>query len=146
MKPLVFSILIHAGKQKVWNTILGSQTYREWVNAGWPGAYADGKWAQGENIRFLSPGGGGTLAHIAEFRPYEYILADHTAVINSDGTEDFIGEQAKGWIGSTEAYSFKEKNGKTELSVEVHTAPEWEEMFSQGWPEALAKLKDVCEL
>jgi alpha-N-arabinofuranosidase len=81
------------------------------------------------------------MATIVELRPYEFILAKHIAVIGSDGTEDRDSDLAKGWIGTTESYTFTEKNGKTQLKVEINTSPDWEKMFSDGWPNALKKLK-----
>jgi uncharacterized protein YndB with AHSA1/START domain len=145
MKKLEFKIAIAASRKKVWDTMQDPKTFKEWVNAGWPGSYFEGKWKQGENLRFLSPGQGGTMATLVEHRPYEFTLAKHIAVINADGTEDRESDAAKGWIGSTEAYTFTEKNGTTELKVEILTYPEWETMFSNGWPGALGKLKEICE-
>lgn len=145
MKKLEFKIDIAASKQKVWDVMFNPKTYKEWVNAGWAGAYYEGDWKQGENLKFLSPGQGGTMATLVEHRPYEFILANHIAVIDSNGKEDYNSEVAKGWIGTTEAYSFAEKNGKTKLKVEINTNPEWEKMFADGWPNALAKLKEICE-
>jgi uncharacterized protein YndB with AHSA1/START domain len=146
MKKIEYKTEIAAKRDKVWNTMLQPDTYREWVNAGWPGARYEGNWKQGENIRFL--GGeqsGGTMASLIEVRQPEYIKAKHIAVINGDGSEDRTSEQAKGWIGTTEEYTFTEKNGKTELKVVVNTTPEWESMFNEGWPDALKKLKEICE-
>jgi uncharacterized protein YndB with AHSA1/START domain len=145
MKKLSFEINIAASRQKVWDTMLSPETYKEWVNVSWPGSRYEGNWKQGENMRFISPGQGGTLANLAEVRPNEFILAKHIAVLNPDLTEDRNSEIAKGWIGSTESYTFTEKNGKTELKVEVHTNPEWESMFAEGWPAALKKLKEMSE-
>ena len=145
MQKLEFSININADRQKVWDTMLHPTTYKKWVSVSWPGAYYEGNWKQGEDIRFISPGAGGTLAHLDDQQPYKHILARHIAVINSDGSEDRTSELAKGWIGTTEAYTFTEKNGKTEVKVEIETTPEWESMFSEGWPDALAKLKEICE-
>ena len=145
MKKLEFKIDITASKQKVWDTMFNPETYKEWVNVSWPGSYYEGNWKQGENLRFISPGQGGTLATLAECRPYEFILAKHIAVINADGTEDRDSEIARGWIGTTESYTFTEDNGKTELKTEMNTSPEWEKMFTDGWPKALAKLKEICE-
>jgi hypothetical protein len=132
MKKLEFKIEIAASRKKVEDTMLDPTTYKEWVNAGWPGADYQGIWKQGEDIRFISPGQGGTLAKLVEFKPYEYILAKHIAVINNDGSEDRDSDLAKGWIGSTESYTFTEKNGNTKLTVEINTNPEWESMFSEG--------------
>ena len=145
MKKLTFKIDIGASRKKVWDTMLNPVTFKEWANAGWPGAYFEGNWKQGEKIRFLSPGRGGTLAMLVEEKPYEFILAKHIAVIDSNGSEDRNSDEARNWIGTTEAYTFIEKNGKSRLQVEMSTAPEWEKMATDGWPKALAKLKEICE-
>jgi uncharacterized protein YndB with AHSA1/START domain len=145
MKKLEFKIDIAASREKVWDTMLGPETYKEWVNTSWPGSYYDGNWKQGEKLRFISPGQGGTLTTLVEHRLYEFILAKHIAVINPDGTEDRDSMVAKGWIGTIETYTFTENNGETELKVGIDTTPEWEKMFTDGWPNALAKLKEICE-
>jgi len=72
-------------------------------------------------------------------------LAKHIAVLKSDGSEDRDSREAKSWIGTTEAYTFREKNGSTELRTEMNVEPEWEKMLGDGWPKALAKLKELCE-
>src|SRR6266700_3509754 len=112
MKKLLFSIDIAASRQKVWNTMLNAATYPEWTKVSWPGSYFEGTWKQGENMKFISPGQGGTLATIAEQKPYEFILAKHIAVINKDGSEDRDSKIAKGWIGTTESYTFTKHKGK----------------------------------
>jgi uncharacterized protein YndB with AHSA1/START domain len=145
MKKLLFTVDIDASRQEVWETMLAADTYKEWSGAGWPGSYYEGTWKQGENLRFLAPNMGGSLIHLIEHRPYEYSFAKHIAAINPDGTEDRDSETAKGWIGATESYTFTEHNGKTTLEVEIHTNPAWESMFTDGWPKALAKLKEICE-
>ncbi|HYH56729.1 MAG TPA: SRPBCC domain-containing protein [Anseongella sp.] len=145
MKELEFKISIAADRQKVWNTMLGPETYKEWAGASWPGSYYEGEWKEGGNLKFVSPEGGGTMATIVESRPHEFILARHIAVINSDGTEDRDSEVAEGWVGTTEAYTFTQSNGRTELKVTIDTYPEWEGMFREGWPGALAELKKICE-
>ena len=145
MKKITFNIDIDAKAKKVWETMINAETYKEWTNVSWPDSYYEGEWKQGANVRFLSPEGGGTLATILEFKPYEFILAKHIAVINSDGTEDRDSDAAKNWIGTTESYVFAEQNGKTELSTEMNIDTEWEKMFTDSWPKAMAKLKEICE-
>jgi hypothetical protein len=144
MKKLESKINITASRQKVWDTMLGPETYKKWVNAAWPGSYYEGNWREGENIKFISPGQGGTLATLIECRPYEFILAKHIAVITSEGAEDRDSDAAKSWIGTTESYTFTENNGVTELKTVMKTNPEWEKMLAD-WPKALAKLKEICE-
>ena len=145
MKRLEFKTEIAADKKKVWNTMLNSETYKKWVEVAWPGSYFEGVWAKGEKVRFLSPGQGGTLAELKEQKPYETILAEQVAVINPDGSEDRDSKVAQGWIGTTERYTFQEKNGKTNLVVEINTPAAWAEMFEDGWPKALERLKQMCE-
>jgi hypothetical protein len=145
MKTLQSKIDIAASAKKVWDTMIKPDTYREWVNAAWPGSYYEGNWGPDQNVKFISPGQGGTLAQIVEYRPYEYILAKHVAVINADGTEDRESETAKNWIGTMESYTFHQHNDKTELETEMKTNPEWGQMFADSMPKALAKLKEICE-
>jgi len=145
MKTLEFNINIAASPEKVSKIMLEPATYKEWVNVSWPGSIYEGTWKKGGNLRFISQGQGGTLATLEEFKPNEFILARHIAVILSDGSEDTDSDMAKGWIGTTESYTFTEKNGGTELKVEIKTNPAWEKMFAEGWPKALDKLKELCE-
>lgn len=145
MKELVYTIAIHAGKQKVWQTMLAPDTYKEWVGAAWPGSLFEGKWGQGENLRFVSKDGAGTLATIVDYKLYDYLQAKHIAILLNGGIEDRDSDFAKGWIGTLESYTFTEQHGQTLLKVELNTKPEWAEMFNEGWPKALAKLKEICE-
>ena len=145
MKHLEFKTQIAADRQTVWNTMLHPETYKEWTNVSWPGSFYQGSWAQGQNIRFISSNGEGTLATIVEQNPYENILAKHIAVLQAGGTEDRDSDLAKGWIGTLERYIFREREGHTDLTITIDTKPEWESMFKEGWPNALAKLKEICE-
>ena len=62
------------------------------------------------------------------------------------GVEDRTSEEAKGWIGTLEKYTFTPHGNATELRVDMETNPEWEKMFNDGWPGALAALKKISEL
>lgn len=145
MEKLIFKTEIDANREKVWQTMLQPDTFKEWTNVSFPGTYYIGNWKQGEKIQFTGPGGGGTVATIDELKLFDHILARHTAVLNTDGTEDLDSDIAKGWIGTTERYSFTEQNGKTQITVEVHTTPEWAGMFNNSWPASLQELKKICE-
>lgn len=145
MKKLEFKTDIAASRKKVWDTMLNPETYKKWVDVSWPGSYYEGGWNKGERIKFLATSGEGTLAVLEEVQPHEYIFAKHIAVVGRDGTEDSSSDVAKGWVGTTEAYSFTDKNGKTEVKVEIETNPAWEKMFKDGWPAALEKLKEMTE-
>ena len=145
MNKLTFKKTIQAPKQKVWDIMLTHGTYEEWSGAGWEGSTYEGEWKQGENIRFISPSGEGTLVRIVELKPAQLIRAEHIAVLKKGGEKDRTSEAAKTWIGSKEDYFFNDINGITELTVEIFSNPEWEKMFTDGWPAALDKLKELCE-
>jgi uncharacterized protein YndB with AHSA1/START domain len=146
MKKLEFNIDINADVKKVYNTIIDPAKYKEWVSVSFPGSYFEGKWEQGENLRFLSPEGGGTLANLEEVKPNEYIAAKHVAVINKDGSLDKTSETAKGWVGTTEIYTLSKNKNGSHLKVEVgNLNPEWESMFADSWPKLLDKLKEMTE-
>lgn len=145
MKTLTFTTTIDAPKQKVWDTMLGKETYPKWIGAAWPGSGFSGDWSEGSEMRFEGEGGGGTAARITESRRPEFLSAEHYAVINEDGTFDQDSDMAKDWIGSTESYTFSEKNGKTELLVELSVPPDWVSEFEGNWPKGLQALKELAE-
>ena len=145
MKKLEYNISINAPAKQVWDTMLQPSTYVQWVGAAWPGSFYEGKWEQGKKIKFISENGSGTLAVIKELKLYEYLLAEHIAILGEGGIEDATSDMAKGWTGTTESYYFSGDDKTTHLNVEIMTNPAWEKMFNDGWPHALAKLKEICE-
>ncbi len=145
MEHLEYQIVISAPAKQVWNTMLQEETYRQWAGRSWPGSFYEGKWAEGEKIRFIGPDGSGTLAELVELKPYESVFARHIAVLGKGGTEDRTSDVAKGWMGTTEEYILREASGKTTLTVLIGTSPAWTKMFDEGWPGALEELKTLTE-
>lgn len=146
MKTLRFETIIDATPQKVWETMLGKETYPTWVGAGWPGSTFHGEWKQGARIRFTgADGGGGTLGEVVELDPYAKVDLHHIAVLLDDGSEDRESDIAKGWIGSTETYTFTPDNGATRLDVALTIPADFVEEFEDGWPKALAVLEQLAE-
>lgn len=145
MNKLQFRIKIDAPKEKVWNVMLGKDTYPVWIGASWPTSYYEGDWLIDNNVKFISSDGSGTLAQVVEHRQYAISKVKHSAVLLPEGIEDKESDTAKGWIGTTECYTFSEIGDSTELVVDVDTLPSWIKMFEDGWPGALDKLKELCE-
>ncbi len=146
MKTLHFETTIDASPQKVWETMLGKDTYVKWVDAAWPGSSYHGEWKQGANIRFTGEeGGGGTLGEVTALEPYLKVAIEHVAVLLDDGSEDRESDMAKSWIGSNETYTFTPDNGSTRLDVELSIPAEWVDEFAGGWPKALAALEQLAE-
>jgi hypothetical protein len=144
MKKLQYTITANASKQKVWNTMIELETFKVWTSEFTAGSYFDGSWNKGDRIKFMSPDGDGMSSVIADNKPYEYISIQHVGCIR-DGIEDTDSPEAKSWTAAHENYTFSEKDGVTQLTVEMDVAPEYEDFMNSAWPRALAKLKEVCE-
>jgi len=148
MEKLQFKIDINSPKVKVWNTMLDDKTYRQWTEAFMPGSYYKGDWNKGSKILFLAPGNdgktGGMVSRIKDNRLHEYISIEHLGEV-IDGVEDTTSDRVKDWAGALENYTFVDKNGKTELVIEMDINQEYKEMFEGMWPKALQKLKSLCE-
>ena len=148
MQTINFSTQINATKQKVWNTMLADKTYREWTKAFHDGSYYEGSWEKGSEIRFLGPDEElrlqGMYSRIKENIPYEFISIEHLGLIKN-GEIDTTSEEVKQWAPAFENYTFKEKDGKTELIVEMDVDPKHKAMFEAMWPKALKALKTLCE-
>lgn len=145
MQKLHYKKRINASKQKVWDTMLGSESYKQWAKAFSSESQFSGEWKQGSHIRFIDANMGGTKAILEEVKPYDRIHAKHVAIIDKDGSEDTESDVAKTWIGVTEKYVLKEVNGITELSIDILSHEECVAMFDDCWPNALELLKGLCE-
>lgn len=143
-QKLHFSTRIRAPKEKVWNTMLNDETYREWTSAFTEGSHFKGSWEKGSKILFLDPSGQGMVSRIAENKLHEFISIEHIGFVN-DGKEDTESEGAKAAAGAHENYTFKESDGTTEVLVDMDSNDEYKAMLEEIWPKALAKLKDLCE-
>lgn len=150
MPTLHFSIQINAPKQKVWDTMLADTTYHQWTEPFHAGSYYEGDWSEGSKMLFLGPNDDGTLAgmvsRIEANRPYEFISIEHLGEVHN-GIEDTTSERVKQWAGAHENYTFTEKDGVTEVGVDLdlNVGGEMAEMFEAMWPKALKKLKELAE-
>jgi hypothetical protein len=149
MRKLHFSILINASKDKVWHAMLDDQPYREWTKAFNEGSYYKGSWEKRSKILFLGPDPntgeeGGMVSRIAENKPYEFISIEHLGIVQN-GVEDTTSEAARQWAPAFENYTFKDKDGATEVLVDIDIEDEHTQMFNDMWPKALRKLKELAE-
>lgn len=149
MQKIHFSILIGASREKVWNTMLSEDTYPKWTVAFNPGSYFKGSWEEGSKILFLGPnpdgvGEGGMVSRIKENRLHEFISIEHVGMINN-GIEDMTSEEVKKWVPAFENYTLVDKEGGTEVLVDMDILDEYKDMFEQMWPKALLLLKELAE-
>jgi hypothetical protein len=140
-----FSISIAAPKEKVWRTMLEQETYRKWTDEFAAGSYYEGSWEQGKKILFLEPEGCGMSSVIAESKPYSFVSIKHLGYVRN-GVEDTESPEIKAWAPAFENYTFDEKDGITEVQVDLSTMPqEFDDYMTKTWPKALVKLKALCE-
>ena len=131
--------------------MLGDKTYREWTSVFQPGSHYEGSWEQGARIRFVALGDdgklGGMTSKIAQSKPYDFISIEHLGEV-IDGKDDFESFYARQFAGSHENYTFVQDGNGTSLTVELQSknlSKEMADMFTEMWPTALEKLKQIAE-
>ena len=149
MEKLRQTIFINAPRSRVWDVMLADDTYRDWTSVFSPGSYYKGDWSQGSKILFLGPspdgaGEGGMVSRIAENRLHEFISVEHLGIVQN-GVEDTESAAAKKWAPAYENYTFADRNGGTELTIEMDIQGDQKETFDKMWADALARLKAIAE-
>lgn len=140
---------INAPREKVWDTMLSDATYRAWTSVFMEGSYYKGSWDEGSKILFLGPspdgsGEGGMVSRIAKNRLYEFVSIEHEGVVKN-GVEDTESDAVKAWAGSYENYTFTDKDGGTELAIDMSLPESEKATMEEMWKKALAKLKELAE-
>ena len=144
MKTLTFEVTINAPRERVWQAMLGADTYRAWTSAFAEGSHYTGSWDQGAQIRFLGPSGDGMTAVIAENRPHEFVSIRHLGTIEN-GIEDTTSDKVRAWAPAHENYRFSDVPGGCLVTVTLDTIPEYEQYMLDTVPKALGLLKRLCE-
>ncbi|OPY25144.1 MAG: hypothetical protein A4E27_01023 [Methanobacterium sp. PtaU1.Bin242] len=152
MEELHFSIVIDARKEKVWEIMLGKETYPLWTDVFMPGSHFEGDWSKGSKIFFLAPDESGkmsgTVFRIKENHPYQFVSIENIGMVQ-DGREDISSKEAKIYAGALENYTFKAINGKTvvmvDLSPVMDIPDDYKGMYEDMWANALRKLKELVE-
>lgn len=140
MPALHFTVNINAPKEKVWETLWDDATYRQWTAAFHPGSYAESDWNEGSKILFLGPDGRGMFSVIDKKIPNQQMTFRHLGELK-DGIEE-----PKDWgEDAIESYQLNDKNGGTELTVQVSGTGDFEEYLKNTFPTALDLLKKIAE-
>jgi hypothetical protein len=139
MTTLKFSVKINATKEKVWETLWNDTTYRQWTAPFMEGSYAESDWKEGSKILFLAPNGNGMFGIIEKKIANQQMTFKHLGEIKNGV------EQPKDWKGAKESYQLKEKDGITELDVQLDAAGEFGEYLNNTFPKALNILKQISE-
>ncbi len=148
MERMQFKTSIKAGAEKVYDTMLGPDTFKQWTAVFNPTSGFEGSWAKDAKILFtgISKEGKkeGMVGIIKENIPNQYVSILYTGLLDGD-KEVTEGPEIEGWAGGYENYSFEERNGLTDLTVEVDVNDKMLAYFKETYPKALEKLKALCE-
>lgn len=139
-----FIVDIAAPVPVVFETMLDPVAYRDWSAAFVEGSHYTGTWQQGQTIRFMSPSGDGMVSEIAEHRIDAFTSIRHLGYI-VQGVEDTTSEAARAWAPAYENYTFTATPDGTRLVVDQDASQAFEPYLAQAWPQALQRLKVLCE-
>jgi uncharacterized protein YndB with AHSA1/START domain len=145
MQKVTYTKFINAPRQKVWETMINPETYAVWTKTfNQAGSTYEGKWETGSDIKFLGQETDGTvsgmLGKVKEARPYEFSSIQYSGEI-IHGKETVYGPDELYF----ENYTFNEKDGGTELVVELNLKDEYVKIMDEFWPNALDALKELAE-
>lgn len=139
---------IKAPKERVFEKMIGRDTYKQWTAEFNPTSDFEGGWNKGDKIRFVGVTEEGKkqgmLARIEENIPNEFISIHHYGIVDGEN-EITEGPMVESWTPSYENYSLSQEMEITNLMVEVDVSDEHIEYFDETWPKALLKLKEISE-
>lgn len=152
MKRLKYKVSIESPVSVVYDHMLGlskKSTYEEWTSIFSPTSTYEGKWDSGSKILFVSVDDkgetAGMVSRILANDINQFVSIQHYGMLKS-GEEITEGPEVDEWVGSLENYSFVEEDGITIVSIEIDAAEEHEEYMDKLYPNALLKLKEICEI
>ena len=144
MKKMQKSIILNAPKEKVWEVLIEDKNIRKWYEAFSPGAYADTDWKEGSKAVFKDPSNNGLIAKVVANKPGEILSMEFTGELKN-GIEIYDSPSVNAFKGGRETYRLSEKDGGTELSIEIDLDESWIESMSKMWDNALQKIKAMAE-
>ncbi|SEL10960.1 SRPBCC family protein [Parapedobacter koreensis] len=152
MEKMQFKKAINASAMKVYETMIGKETFKQWTAVFNPssdveGGGIEGNWEKDSKILFIgiSKEGKreGMVGYIRENIPNEYVSIEYIGILDGDD-ELTKGPIAEAWQGF-ENYTFESHDGVTTVIVDIDVNDEMVDYFRETYPKALDKLKEICE-
>jgi len=102
MKKLHFTQYINASVEKVWDVMLGKETYPKWTSVFNPedfgNSYFKGDWSVDSKMLFIGTNKegneSGMVSRIAENRLHDFVSIEHVGMMQN-GVEDTTSEEVK---------------------------------------------------
>ena len=151
MTKLQFKVSINAPVSKIYDIMLGisnKSTYEQWTAIFNPTSSYEGNWDKGNKILFIGVDEkgekGGMVSKIVENIPNQFVSIQHYGLVQG-GKEITEGPEVEKWANGFENYTFEENKGITTLIVDLDTTEDFEAYMNETYPNALNKLKELCE-
>jgi len=151
MQKLQFTSCIHAPVARIYDFMLGisnKTTYEQWTFMFNPTSTYEGSWDKGSKILFIGVDEhgekGGMVSRIAENIPNRFVSIQHYGLFKA-GQEITEGPEVEKWANGFENYTFEENNGTTTVTVDLDSPEDFLEYLNETYPNALGKLKELCE-
>jgi uncharacterized protein YndB with AHSA1/START domain len=148
MEKLQFKIDIKADVDKVFNTMLGQDTFKQWTAVFNPSSSLEGDWRKGSKMRFIGVNKKGKkeglVGEVKENIPNKFVSVQYIGLLDGEN-EITAGPEVDGWVGSYENYAFDKKDGTTTVTVDLDVTYEFIDYFNKTYPKALDKLKEIAE-
>lgn len=145
---LRFSININAPVERVYNNMIGDKTYSKWTYPFNPTSTFEGNWEKGKSINFvgIDENGkkGGMICKVKENIPHKFISLEMEGILKENEAIT-SGEEVEKWKGGLENYYFFPNGNQTKLEIITDSNEDFKEYFEETWPQALKKLKEICE-
>ena len=144
MEKQTHSTTIKAPRERVWEALWNDEPYRQWTSPFCEGSYAVSEWKEGSRVHFLTPDGDGMFSVIDRLIPNEFMSFRHLGSIRNN-EEQPANEETKKWEGAMENYRLIDRDGGTEVVVELDADGGMGDFLARTFPLALAKLKELSE-
>ena len=144
MRRLEFETEIAVPCGCVWRGLTDPECFRRWASEIAPGSHLAGRFAIGEEIRFLTPEGSGMITRIVALEKDRHLEFEVIGVV-ADGRAEFATEEALARQGGREAHRLAEIGDRCRLAVEVDVPEAYREYMQGAWTRALAALKELAE-
>ena len=128
--------------------ITDKSTYEQWTALFNPTSTYEGSWEKAQKMLFVGVDEngekGGMVSRIADHVPNQVVSIQHYGLVK--GSEEITtGLEVEKWANGLENYTFEESNGVTTVTIDLDTADEFEDYMNEFYPQALNKLKEICE-
>lgn len=133
---------INAPRETVWHVLTDDKLFPSWHPFGGEGSRFVGEWKEGGALLLTNAKGEARAYTVAASKARECL---HLKLTGTGVPGKFERELGDEWGEGREHYDLADKNGKTELRLEVDIADEQRQHLIMEWALAMQKVKDLAE-